>query len=579
MTDANHCTRTTQIDILSPNELLVTPQVVSPNCNANDGSITLNVSGGTGTLTYSWNPPVAGNTNVAIGLGAGVYEVSITDSLLCTQSFTLTLSDINAPQVNVIDSSISCYGLCDGSIALNIINTNPVNILWNNNSTDTSITNLCLGNYSAIITDAVTGCATAITKEITQPDSLLLGNPVTADPICFGTCTGTINAIVFGGTLPYSYQWQPVSENNSRADSLCSGTFTLTVTDKNSCSVQQSITLIDPPSIISSGIVTNSSCSSVPNGAIDVSVSGGIPDYSYHWIEGSVDTTQDLTNVFYGDYTLVIFDSIACTDTIQFQIGTVDTVIANAGNDVELCFSQTALLDASASFTNIGSLTYQWIEQPINNTISINDSTSVQPPIGNNSYQLIVANSAGCSDTDTVVVKINAFPIVDAGADLDILEGEIKGIGGSPTSNINGSIYSWLPNLTLDNDSVANPVTSTTVTTTYVVTVLDTLTGCSAKDSIQVKVTPQIVISNGISPNGDGKNDAWAIDLIYKFPDNEVEIYNRWGELLYYKQRYDNSWNGTFKGKPLPVGTYYYVIKLNDAKYPDPITGPLTIFK
>jgi len=131
----------------------------------------------------------------------------------------------------------------------------------------------------------------------------------------------------------------------------------------------------------------------------------------------------------------------------------------------------------------------------------------------------------------------------------------------------------------LDNDSVANPVTSTTVTTTYVVTVLDTATGCSNKDSIQVKVTPQIVISNGISPNGDGKNDTWAIDLIYKFPDNEVEIYNRWGELLYYKQRYDNSWNGTFKGKPLPVGTYYYVIKLNDPKYPDPITGPITIFK
>ena len=64
-----------------------------------------------------------------------------------------------------------------------------------------------------------------------------------------------------------------------------------------------------------------------------------------------------------------------------------------------------------------------------------------------------------------------------------------------------------------------------------------------------------------------------------KFPENEVEVYNRWGEQLYYKKNYDNTWDGTYKGKGLPVGTYYYVVKLNDPKYPEPYTGPITIFK
>jgi gliding motility-associated-like protein len=98
-----------------------------------------------------------------------------------------------------------------------------------------------------------------------------------------------------------------------------------------------------------------------------------------------------------------------------------------------------------------------------------------------------------------------------------------------------------------------------------------------------VEVLPQIIIPNGISPNGDGPNDTWVIDGIDFFPNNHVEVYNRWGELLYIADGYNNTtvfWDGTYKGKDLPVGTYYYIIKLNTDLYdPDYFTGPITILR
>ena len=77
----------------------------------------------------------------------------------------------------------------------------------------------------------------------------------------------------------------------------------------------------------------------------------------------------------------------------------------------------------------------------------------------------------------------------------------------------------------------------------------------------------------------NGKNDVWQIDFIDQFPDCEVEVYNRWGEQLFYSKGYAIPFNGQYKGKNLPVGTYYYVVKLNHPNYPKPYTSPLTIFR
>jgi gliding motility-associated-like protein len=96
---------------------------------------------------------------------------------------------------------------------------------------------------------------------------------------------------------------------------------------------------------------------------------------------------------------------------------------------------------------------------------------------------------------------------------------------------------------------------------------------------MQVHIYPAIVIPNGFSPNSDGKNDTWVIDNIIQFPDCEVEVYNRWGEQLFLSKGYTVPWNGRYKGKELPVGTYYYIINLKHVNFPNAYTGPLTIFR
>ncbi len=98
-------------------------------------------------------------------------------------------------------------------------------------------------------------------------------------------------------------------------------------------------------------------------------------------------------------------------------------------------------------------------------------------------------------------------------------------------------------------------------------------------DTVTVFVYPEIRIPNGFSNNGDGKNDVWQIDNINQFPDNTVEVYNRGGELLFYSRGYAVPFDGKYKGKNLPVGTYYYVINLNSPEQTKPYTGPLTIFR
>ena len=103
---------------------------------------------------------------------------------------------------------------------------------------------------------------------------------------------------------------------------------------------------------------------------------------------------------------------------------------------------------------------------------------------------------------------------------------------------------------------------------------------CTITDSVLVKVLPPLLPDDGFTPNGDGTNDTWEISFVENFPNAIVEIYNRWGVLLFKSDPgYKNKWTGTYNGKPLPIGTYYFIIDLKDPEYPDPYTGPVSILR
>ncbi|HXU27465.1 MAG TPA: gliding motility-associated C-terminal domain-containing protein, partial [Bacteroidia bacterium] len=350
------------------------------------------------------------------------------------------------------------------------------------------------------------------------------------------------------------------------------GNYSLTVTDANGCSVQEFDTLVNPALLVTTSTVTPSSCNNVADGMITTLTSGGTPTYTYQWSGGSNAQTTGLNNVLSGTYTLVATDIKGCTDTTTYNLPSTITVIANAGRDTILCSNAPIVLTGTVT----GTATFNWqdttgtIIPPANtSTLSINPAITTQ--------YILMAYSGACRDSDTVTVFITPAAVANAGANQSVFFGQAATIGGNPSNPIGGTI-TWMPNINLSDTAASNPIASPSVTTTYTLFVTNAL-GCISSDTMMVIVLPPFNINNGFTPNGDGKNDTWVIDELYKFPNTEIEIYNRWGEQLFYSKGAYTPWNGTYKGSPVPVGTYYYVIRLNDKNFPDHYAGPLTILR
>jgi gliding motility-associated-like protein len=138
--------------------------------------------------------------------------------------------------------------------------------------------------------------------------------------------------------------------------------------------------------------------------------------------------------------------------------------------------------------------------------------------------------------------------------------------------------YQWTPSTGLNDTTIEDPVASPSVTTRYTLVVIDE-NHCEASGSIQVTVSgrAKIQVPNAFSPNGDGINDVWVITNLSIYPGATLDVYNRYGQLVFHTQNYNKPWDGTYNGKPLPVGTYYYIIdpKNNEKK----IAGYVDIFR
>ena len=173
---------------------------------------------------------------------------------------------------------------------------------------------------------------------------------------------------------------------------------------------------------------------------------------------------------------------------------------------------------------------------------------------------------------------VHPLPIVDAGVDYLESYGTSIFIGGSPTADYGP--YQWTPttNFTDTSGTEANPELIVLLSESYLVTVIDT-NGCINSDTVYVELLPDITFPNGFSPNGDGINDTWQLDLMTDFPECVIEVYNRWGQQLFISVGDVQQFDGTHKSQELPVGTYYYIIVLNHPEYPDAFTGPVTIMR
>ncbi len=569
VTDANLCTDTV-------NFILSEPPVLTANITAVQqvlcvgsctGTATVQGGGGTPPFSYQWSDGQTGET--ATGLCVGEYTVTVTDDIGCTAQTIVTINDDNALAANVpISTAVSCNGDCNGTAtAFASGGVGPYQYTWEDiGQTGQTAVNLCPGAYTVTVIDVqAPACTTQASVIIAEP-TVLEATVTVSDESCGNACDGSATVATTGGTAPYTFVWNdPSNQVGSTASSLCVGNYTVNVVDANGCSVQGAGEVNGPLAILANAVTTASSCSNVADGSVNLTVSGGAPGFTYQWTPGNA-STEDLSNVPFGSYTVTITDATGCTLQQTFAVGTLVEIQADAGEDVLLCVGNSIALNGS------GGGSYLW--SPTETLSNPNQSNPDARPTETTTYVLTVT-IAGCTDSDSVTVTMYDVPPVDAGENVTIVQGGT--IGLNALGVVTGWDYEWSPEDGLDNPNVPNPFASPSETTLYFVTVTDG-NGCTNIDSLLVTVVPDISFPDGISPNGDGINDEWIIDNITLFEDAIVEIYNRWGQLLWMSAPgYPVPWDGRYKDEDLPVGTYYYVIRSDN--FEQPFTGPITIVR
>lgn len=319
LTDASGCSishaNITVYDLsgtLSANNLSVQNEV----CGNAQGAVNISVSGGTTPYTFTWSN--GASTEDLSGLSAGNYSCSVTDAAGCR--YVVNSFIINEQGTLAVTNSVVVNSICANLGFINLTTTGaaPIVYAWNTGATTEDLAGLNAGNYSCTITDAM-GCSTVFNASISATGvPVITLNSVTNDNCFQGT--GAIDINITSGTPGYSYQWSN-GMTTQDISALTAGTYSCVATDNNNCkdTIVQVVTNVTPFS--ATGVVTDASCGTCNNGSIDVTTSNpGGQSLFYFWNPNSL-TTEDVTGLTPGTYTLFVYNSVGCYVTLTFSVG------------------------------------------------------------------------------------------------------------------------------------------------------------------------------------------------------------------------------------------------------------------
>ena len=601
-TDWTGCQKTDSVTLTEPDGMQLADSDMSVSndgntnisCNGgNDGYIDITISGGSGVYFYQWSN--GATTEDLSDLTAGEYTCIVTDLYGCeltpSPSFTLTEPD----ELNIESaSSVSDYGAfninCNGgigSIDVTVSGGGTGDYQYNWSTTDGSGIvegeedqyTLTAGTYHLEVTD-FNNCSKTLDILLTQPP--LLGVQLSATNITCqspGFNNGYIELSVSGGVAPYSYLWS-TGASTMDISGLTEGSYRVTVTDSNGCIIEDSVRVELPPPLEYSRILSefngyNISCFGLANGSIEVESLSGLAPFVYSW-EGPNGFTSDLKDISglrAGEYTLLITDSNYCTATETFTLtepGQLDMVI-NLSSSTAGGFNINCAGDSTGSIeiepvNYVLTVEYIWSD-------GITDNTRINLPAGD--YSVIITDANNCYASSTIsITEPDSMrltfeikqPFCPDKPDGEILLNVYGGVSGTDYS------YQWS-----DNSSSRNM--SNILRGFYRVIVTD-MNGCSIRDSVIIEPLNEtcLIIPNAISPNDDLINDVWRIGMIDLYPQMEIKVFNRWGEILWRSEKgYPQPWDGRSNGKDLPIDSYHYIIDLHNGS--KPLVGNVTIVR
>lgn len=328
--DQNGCSFIPGIEILEPmDSLLVVTESFPVSCkDGSDGFAIANITGGTPPYSVQWDAAAnSQTTDTAFNLSAGIYSVTITDSNGCiADTIVSILEPLNYLSAVVQSVPTSCFGDSDGVALITISGgTGPYSVIWDSltgsQQNDTAV-NLKSGYYSVIVSD-VNNCPLDTGVLVAQP-SKIISFGVQNNVNCYGENTGWAYINTSGGTAPYTFQWGANTGNQTTdtAKFLSAGTYSVTVTDFNSCSEDTTFTLTQPDTflLISTGKI-DVLCKGDSSGIAFAEASGGTSPYVFVWGPNAGSQLNDTAyNLPVGTYMVTVTDSLGCSDNFPVTI-------------------------------------------------------------------------------------------------------------------------------------------------------------------------------------------------------------------------------------------------------------------
>jgi gliding motility-associated-like protein len=288
----------------------------------------------------------------------------------------------------------------------------------------------------------------------------------------------------------------------------------------------------------------------ITNGTITVTATGGVAPVQYSINNGNTYQSSNVfTNIAPGNYTVITRDAGACPVSQQVTILLQGAVTVNAGADTTICTGASFTRGAVSSAT-----TYSW--SPSSGVSNTSIKNPVFSPLTTTTYT-VTATTGICTAQDAFIITVVSGASANAGPDGIIISGQTYQLQGiaSPGS------YLWTPPTGLNVTNTLNPSASPAQSTTYTLKVT-TAQGCIASDSMVLTVVPYCIKPmEAFTPNGDAVNDLWLVtNGTGCLKSAKAQVFNRYGAKVFEANDYKNNWNGTYQGKPLPDGTYYFII-------------------